>query len=1003
MTVASGTAIAETTQASYFPCTGLKASVKGPNDIAQNRAGTMWAYDAVTRVTSVSLPDGGSQTVAYSDHSASNASPSTATTTTAMSTTPAINLTSVSVRDGLGRAVQTQLTSDPSGTDYVDTTYNGMGQVYTVSNPHRASSSSTDGITTYAYDPLGRKTQQTQPDKSTQSWSYNGNTTIFSDEAGNRWQRTVDALGRLTLVLEPTATSQTPTLETDYTYDALNNLVGVNQKGASGEGELQRTRSFTYDSLSRLICASNPESSYASCPTNATTGLPAGVTSYGYDANGNLSSKTDARDIGNIYSYDTLNRLTSKTPSNNTGASYFYNYDEKTVSWNTYSLTNTSGRLSSAWSQYGGIYSRYSYAYDAMGRQLTRYFQLPASSGAAVNTSTGGDVYLYDLAGNVTTIGNGAGVYLYETRDGAGHVTAVSSNKYTTGTLNGVSSHQIFANATYNPFGSPASRLLGNGLTENRTYDNRGRLLSSSQFQALSSIGYTVSSTYYPNGNVESSNDSVNGNWTYTYDYLNRLKGATSSAGLILGWTYDSFGNRWAQTASGIGSAPQPSFTYSKNNNHADASGGFAYDNAGNITKDNLGQTCAYYPDDSLATANALTGTAKYRYDSEGQLVFESGPNGAQVFLRDENGQSMYNDNITSGYVVMGVYIDGEQIGSWQHDQFFWTGKDWLGTKRYETAGNGDIASQAIPISPKSFTSLPFGDALSSIGNDPTHLTGKERDSESGLDYFGARYYGSSMGRFMSPDWAAKIEAVPYAQLSNPQTLNLYAYVGNNPTSLTDSNGHAARHYPGAAFLNSWNQAAGVFSALSNWMPDADEASYVATVNEQLNQQASLQAAKQAAQAQQLSQSGLDFLKCREGGTGCSFLSNVYSDSKGYDTIGYGHLVKKGENFSKGIDEKQAEAILSNDVSSAVAFVNGHLNAAQSQNQFDSLVSVAFSSPRSASVLLHDINAGSTPTLVNFIGSLKNGFLDQRGLLNRRDLEYQVYADGNYHGTANWK
>jgi RHS repeat-associated protein len=68
--------------------------------------------------------------------------------------------------------------------------------------------------------------------------------------------------------------------------------------------------------------------------------------------------------------------------------------------------------------------------------------------------------------------------------------------------------------------------------------------------------------------------------------------------------------------------------------------------------------------------------------------------------------------------------------------------------------------------------------------------TGKERDTESGNDYFGARYYASSMGRFMSPDWSAKMEPVPYAKLDYPQTLNLYAYVGNNPLSSVDSDGH---------------------------------------------------------------------------------------------------------------------------------------------------------------------------------------------------------------------
>ena len=69
-------------------------------------------------------------------------------------------------------------------------------------------------------------------------------------------------------------------------------------------------------------------------------------------------------------------------------------------------------------------------------------------------------------------------------------------------------------------------------------------------------------------------------------------------------------------------------------------------------------------------------------------------------------------------------------------------------------------------------------------------FTGKERDAESGLDYFGARYYASSMGRMMSPDWSAKAEPVPYAKLDNPQSLNLYEYVGNNPLSRADADGH---------------------------------------------------------------------------------------------------------------------------------------------------------------------------------------------------------------------
>lgn len=76
----------------------------------------------------------------------------------------------------------------------------------------------------------------------------------------------------------------------------------------------------------------------------------------------------------------------------------------------------------------------------------------------------------------------------------------------------------------------------------------------------------------------------------------------------------------------------------------------------------------------------------------------------------------------------------------------------------------------------------------------PLHFTGKERDSETGEengnDYFGARYYASVMGRFLTPDWAPKAKPVPYADLGDPQSLNLYNYVRNNPLSSIDPDGH---------------------------------------------------------------------------------------------------------------------------------------------------------------------------------------------------------------------
>ena len=78
---------------------------------------------------------------------------------------------------------------------------------------------------------------------------------------------------------------------------------------------------------------------------------------------------------------------------------------------------------------------------------------------------------------------------------------------------------------------------------------------------------------------------------------------------------------------------------------------------------------------------------------------------------------------------------------------------------------------------------------------------GKDHDTESNLDYFYARYYSETLGRFMTPDWAAAPAAVPYAAYGDPQSLNLYAYVQNNPLTGIDATGHVAQPptypYPG--------------------------------------------------------------------------------------------------------------------------------------------------------------------------------------------------------------
>ena len=117
---------------------------------------------------------------------------------------------------------------------------------------------------------------------------------------------------------------------------------------------------------------------------------------------------------------------------------------------------------------------------------------------------------------------------------------------------------------------------------------------------------------------------------------------------------------------------------------------------------------------------------------------------------------------------------------------------DHLGSSRVVTDAAGNILDDA--------DFYPFGGerTYSSTSGNTYKFTGKERDTESGLDNFGARYYTYQLGRFMTPDWSASPVLVPYADLGNPQTFNLYSYVANNPLNTVDPEGHFRLDPPGS-------------------------------------------------------------------------------------------------------------------------------------------------------------------------------------------------------------
>jgi RHS repeat-associated protein len=274
-----------------------------------------------------------------------------------------------------------------------------------------------------------------------------------------------------------------------------------------------------------------------------------------------------------------------------------------------------------------------------------------------------------------------------------------------------------------------------------------------------------------------------------------------TSARILGSRSVSRFGNRWQQngphtfTATFTGNNPSSP----ANNNRVD---GFTYDAAGNLLNDGV-HTYLYDSENRLIKVDAGA-TAIYTYDGEGHRASKddtgtvnSGgntpdPSGTTEFVYDNQGHLVHTEAPNSDTGWRGEVFAGNRHLATYSGGLVFDHADWLGTERNRDSPNPN--NTQLP-SNQNLTSLPFGDWLdNSLGltseTTPLNFTGQYHDFESNLDFFGARYYASTTGRFISPDWSASVESVPYADFGNPQSLNLYSYVKDNPTTFEDPDGH---------------------------------------------------------------------------------------------------------------------------------------------------------------------------------------------------------------------
>jgi RHS repeat-associated protein len=595
-----------------------------------------------------------------------------------------------------------------------------------------------------------------------------GLATTTSDAAGNVHTNCIDGLGRLGAVLEPNG------MLTSYTYDLLDNLAGVSAQCLSGYtcspvGSTGQTRTFTYTTLSRLQSATNPESN---------------TVSYTYYNNGNLYQRTDANGTVATMTYDAVNRPTGISYTTASPAvatpSVSYAYDKNSVGTG---FTGFVGALTSVSSSAGKM----EYSYDGFGR-------IVASRQTTNGTPYTFSNYQYSLTDQLTGITYPSGRAITYGLDLADQTTSVK------GTPSGGSTTTYATGITYTAAGTLSSLPFNNGITESHTWNS---LFEHTGIQAgsLLSLNYSYcpggqATCYCPSGQPTCSTSntgspfqqtiSIGGQTMATQEYahtdpLNRVTtvsertGGTSftptcpdsSSVWCRQFSYDNSGNLTVASRSPAGSNSWDVASFSAKNQALPTSS-WGYDLAGNLTQA-PGVTIQYDAENRQVAYGATT----YVYDGLGNRVEKiDSSNNVTTYVYDAFG------NLAAEYGGSATITPGTQYVT----------ADALGSTRLVMTGAS--ASERHDFQP--FGLEDFGDSGTwragvagyNVDTVRQKFTGQERDNESYLDFFQARYFSGIQGRFTSPD-PGNAGADP----SDPQSWNGYAYVSGNPLAFTDPSG----------------------------------------------------------------------------------------------------------------------------------------------------------------------------------------------------------------------
>ena len=757
-----------------------------------------YSYDDLYRLTGASYPDGTTNSVQYlkwnSDGSGGNDADKVVKTDGTGTTK------TIEYYDKAGRLVKTSVSNGASEIPTAYYEYDAIGNCTQVKdNAGRVSEAEYDALgqttktiidpdteniqTLYTYDLLGNKLSVKDGAGYTTSYEYDDNSRLSTvtqtvggetystsyaydiEEGGYIKNRMTDAEGNVSEVwFDPMGrkikdynvgdTGDSTVMQTSYTYDANFRVSIVTRNDGTKE-------KYTYDSMGQTTRVDYYEASESTGSNSDDYML------YDYDDNGNVIQESvyhGTSEETTTYAYDSMGRVRQMTQGDlqNGGVSVGYAYDgADRVKEISYTKDQKERKLG--------------YMYDGFGR--IQYITLALGDAAAdtvreyVYKSNGDLDYMKDFR-EFEDDGEDYIKTAY-TINSAGLTTKITYTDFEDGTGSGVKKEEytmtyddrgyITAETAYTNYGSAET------VNKTYTYDAIGRLT-----QAIID-DTTKNYTYDKVGNRLTVSDGTD-TMAYTYNQFNQLTTVKKNGQNYTTYAYDNRGNQIKEEQQYF------SITLGGSTTYYNQTTDYSYDLMNNLTQTDISTPQA----DGYGNVTYINETSTNAYNANGQRV-KRVENGETTNYYYSGSATLFTANANNWLLTENVLDPGGQIvasarfyddNPAEIEGFYFYHYDMRGSTTAIVASAGTLKT--------GYTYDEFGNieqtGSQTFLNDVT-FTGSVTDKSTGLQYMNSRFYNPSTGRFLSQD---TYTGNPY----EPWTQHLYAYSGNNPTSMVDPTGH---------------------------------------------------------------------------------------------------------------------------------------------------------------------------------------------------------------------